>query len=52
MPRTRLGNGVDSLSDSYGDRDFLKFFIEGNEELRKHGGNNPVKHPVILAQDD
>lgn len=52
VPRTCLGDGVDSLSNSHSDGDFLEFFVKSDEELREHGGNDPVKHPVVLAQDD
>jgi hypothetical protein len=52
MPLTCLTDRVDRLADSDGNLLFFQLFVEGDEELRIHGIDDPEEHPVGMAQHD
>lgn len=51
-PRARQSDRVDRLTNANSDRFLLQLLVQGDKELRVHGGYQPVHHPVLLAQHD
>jgi hypothetical protein len=49
---SRQTNSVDSLTDSHNDLLVLQLLVQGDKELRVHGCDKPVQHPMRLAEDD
>jgi hypothetical protein len=51
-PRTSQTNSINSLTHTNSHILLLVVLVQSNKELRVHGSNEPVQHPVVVFEND